>query len=304
MLKLWKDRLLTLGDEGSDGGSGGGDPTPPSQPDFGEAPPRNPRQAIYDKMDADSAPAEGTPTKETPPPTQGAAPPAEPKPDSAPTPPTAEQIEEKRIEDTQRAYHQSQEELKAEREKNAKLQAQIDLAAKYVDFDKLTEHDKREVLKRLEQPVTVKDLEDLKKDLTSKSSPPETPAPDGGLPVNPEDRKAYLEKYLNENPHLIPYAKSGELGGVAVAIARANPELSVEEVGKRASQYFKDRDDQIRRKTEEDLTARKEALGGAGAPRAAQPFPETPAEEGPIDTSAAAEVSSRHERLRRQRQLI
>ena len=247
-------RFLRVEEPGAEGGGGGGGETPPAD----EQRPVSARERVMEKFEP---PDSTTPPKVDDPPKKEEAPPA--KPDSEPPKPPEDPLE-KRFKDTQAAFHKTTEDLAREREARESLQKKIDLVSKYVDWDKLTEHEKQAELEKANQPVTHAELAEMERQKAEKDERER-------LAASAADREKadaeYRDAYRKKHPHVIPYLADGSARGVALAIAQAEPNLSVEEVGEKVAEHFRTFEENIRKRIAEDLNTRKESLDGAGPPK-------------------------------------
>jgi len=289
-----------LAEPGAEGGSGGGgDHTPAPASGLPPLPSASSRERIYDASDAASASekpsAEGEPApKETPPAKDSASSKdgKEPAKEGAEGKVTPDP--EKRIKDTQAAFHKTREELAAERKEKADLKAKLELAAKYVDFDKLAEHDKTQSETDLDQPLTKRDLK-AKEDAEAKEKA------DRAATSEKESMDRFVEKFVTDNPHVKPYIDNGEAKGVyelaATRIWNDNPEISktelMEKAAKEVADHFRKSDEAKRKEVARELTTRRESLDqGRTPPSGGQPG--GGGDEGDETDSPSAEIARRH----------
>jgi hypothetical protein len=235
------------------------------------------RERIYDN--ADAAPNSGTEGVEAPP--APAADPAKPpaSPDSAkagdvtPDPDkgkgTPDPVAEKRVRDAQAALHTStQENARLKREK-AEAEAKLAKVGKYVDLDKLEEHDKTEVEADLDKPVTKRDLEALK------TAPPPAEQPsDSPSTLDAPTREKFLEDYYKNNSHVLPYAHSGEAYGVFLKEAeRLGPEIAglseldqLAKIGDAVATHFRTKDAEREKAIAARINTKRENIGAGTLP--------------------------------------
>lgn len=283
-------RFLRVDEPGAEGGGGGGgEPSPPAD----EQKPVSAREKIMEKFES----PESTPQPEAPP-KKEEAPPA--KPDSEPPKPPEEPLE-KRFKDTQTAFHKSQEQLRVVGEARESLQKKIDLVSKYVDWDKLTEHEKTAELEKANQPVTHAELAEMER---QKSEKEERERTDKAVSEATEAEQKFLVSFRTKHPHVVPYIESGAARGVALAIATADPNLNLEEIGEKVATHFKTLEEGIRKRVADELNTRKESLDGAGPPKSSGTMPDEGGGDRPADYTTGGEISERKARLTRQRTLI
>lgn len=268
--------LLTQAEPGSEGGGGGGGETPASG--LPPLPSTSARERIYDN--ADASPNSGSDGVEAP----TATPEATPKPpadlqsagpdsakakDSAPAPAkgdTPDPVSEKRVKDAQAAFTKGQQDLAAERKARKEAEAKIAKVSKYVDMEKLDEHDKTESEKELDQPVTKRDLEALK---AASPAPADTPS---GSTLDPETRQKFLDDYYTKNAHVKSYADSGEAYGVFLKAAeRLGPEIAglseldqLAKIGEAVSDHFRTVDSEREKKIAERLNTKRSNISAGG----------------------------------------
>jgi hypothetical protein len=293
---MFKHLLLSLAEPGTegDGGSGGGGEAHAPASAVGPLPASSAREKIYEAADSQAAgadvPAEGD--KATPDATPPKEPSKEPQKDSAPdgkpkspgkdTKP--DDPAEKRIKETQRAFHQKSEEAAKERKAREEAEAKLKMVEKYVDFQKLEEYDKAEEEKRLDQPLTRRDLEEIAKAKEEKTA-------DDSLssPISEEDSQKFLDDYYGKNKHVIPYVESGEAYGVFLKTAeKMGPELQgispleqLERIGKAVSDYFLQRDKEREKQIAERINTRRSAISlGESLPSAGKPRGDDPDDVG------------------------
>jgi hypothetical protein len=261
------------------------------------------RERIYDH--ADAAPNSGSEGVEAPP--APAADPAKPpaSPDSAkagdatPDPDkgkgTPDPVAEKRVKDAQAALHvQTQENARLKREK-AESDAKLAKVGKYVDLEKLDEHDKTEVEADLDKPVTKRDLEALKT-----ASPPAEQPSDSPSTLDAPTREKFLSDYYAANAHVIPYAQSGEAYGVFLKEAeRLGPEIAglseldqLSKIGDAVSTHFRTKDVEREKAIAARLNTKRENIGAGSLPGTGG-APGTGETEDPGD-DPAAEVAHRN----------
>jgi hypothetical protein len=270
-MSMFKNHLLTLAEPGSDGGAGGGGEPPDSG--VPPLPSVSARERIYDH--ADASPNSGIEGAEAPP--APAADPAKPPgtPDSAkageaiPDPDkgkaTPDPVAEKRVKDAQAALHiQTQENARLKKEK-AESDAKLAKVGKYVDFDKLEDHDRTESEKELDQPVTKRDLEALK---------PPAPAPESTDPLTAEERLSFLSDFYEKNPHVKPFAENKMAYGVFLAEAeRLAPETAgkspleqLQIVGASVSAFFRNFDATKEKEIAERLNTKRANISAGSLP--------------------------------------
>lgn len=303
---------LSLAEPGAEGGSGGGGPLQPqggpTLPPLSQTVARQEMEKGLASSDPDSgeqgANPEGgkEPGKETPP--------VEVKPDSenpekANTAPEGEEEGEKSA-DPETRINQAKARMHAATTKAAKLEkeltdlkAKVDLANKYVDWDKLSAYDKEQVEAELGRPLTKKDLEELKT-ITATTSPTEEPE-SSESPADGEVEKSevdtFVEKFLLDNPHVLPYIETGEADGVVAKLstkidtdpewAKKTPAQRLTELGKRVGDFFRNRDAEKEKAFAEKQTTRRTSLEHGGLPRAAGGAP--PPAEGAQETDNPSE---------------
>jgi len=274
---MFKNLLFTLAEPGSEGGSGGGGDLPVSG--IPPLPSVSARERIYDN--ADAAPNSGTEGTEAPPapPAEPATPPASPDSakagDAAAAPAkgkegTPETVAEKRIRDAQAALHESTQKLaKLAKEKEAS-DAKLAKVGKYVDLDKLEEHDKTEVEKELDQPVTKRDLVALK----APASP--VPPAESSSTLDAPTKEKFLSDYYERNPHILPYAKDGQAYGVFLKEAeRLGPEIAglseleqLTRIGDAVANHFRSADAEKERQIADRLNKKRSDISAGGLPPA------------------------------------
>jgi phosphoglycolate phosphatase-like HAD superfamily hydrolase len=292
--QLFRPQFPRLDEPGTEGGGGGGGAE--ITPVVDEQRPVSAREKIMEKFEAPDSASE---PKEEVPPKKDEAPPA--KPDSAASAPLTEDEAIKRWKDTQASYTKNQQVLAEERQKRESLQKQIDMVSKYVDMDKVVEHDKQAELEKGGQPVTHAELAEMER---QKSEKEEAARLEADKTVREQADNEYRDAYRKKHPHVLPYLADGSARGVALAIAQADPTLTVEEVGERVATHFRTYEDTIRKRIANELNTRKESLDGAGAPSPRGSMPEEGGGETPADYSASGELAERKARLSRQRTLI
>lgn len=298
---MFRNRLLTLEEPGSDGGAGGGGESPATG--VPPLPSVSARERIYDH--ADAAPNSGSPGTEAPP--APAADPAKPpvSPDSAkagdatPDPDkgkgTPDPVAEKRVKDAQAALHaQTQENARLKKDK-AEADAKLAKVGKYVDLEKLEEHDRTETEADLDKPVTKRDLEALK------TAPPPAEQPsDSPSTLDAPTREKFLSDYYEKNAHVLPYAQSGEAYGVFLKEAeRLGPEIAglseLEQLGKigdAVSTHFRTKDAEREKAIAARINTKRENIGAGSLPGTGG-APGTGEVEDPGD-DPAAEVAHRN----------
>jgi len=239
------------------------------------------RERIYDN--ADAAPNSGDDGVTAPP--APAADPAKPpeSPDSAkageatPDPDkgkgkvvvVAPDPAEKRVKDAQAALHaQTQENARLKREK-AESDAKLAKVGKYVDLDKLEEHDKTETEADLDKPVTKRDLESLK------TAPPPAEQPsDSPSTLDAPAREKFLSDYYAANAHVLPYAQSGEAYGVFLKEAeRLGPEIAglseldqLTKIGDAVATHFRTKDADREKAIAARINTKRENIGAGSLP--------------------------------------
>jgi hypothetical protein len=283
---MLKNLLFSLAEPGTEGGSGGGGGTP-SAPESGLPPlsAASAREKIYDSADSRDAgadaPAEGAQAKPdaTPPAKDSAPADGKPKDDGKGK---ADDAAEKRIKDTQRMAHEKAEEAAKEKKRADEAEAKLKKVGKYVDFDKLEEHDKTEEEKRLDQPLTRRDLKELQE---TQQPPAEPPTPS----LSAEDSEKFLADYYDKNKHVVPYVESGEAYGVFLKTAeKMGPEIAglseveqLTKIGEAVSEHFRQRDAGKEREIAERLNTKRTAISSGGVPPAGmQPRGEEPEDPG------------------------
>jgi hypothetical protein len=261
------------------------------------------RERIYDH--ADAAPNSGSEGAEAPP--APAADPAKPpaSPDSAKagdaaTDPdkgkgTPDPVSEKRVKDAQAALHtQTQENARLKREK-AEADAKLAKVGKYVDLDKLEEHDRTETDAELDKPATRRDLEALK------TAPPPAEQPsDSPSTLDAGTREKFLSDYYATNAHVLPYAQSGEAYGVFLKEAeRLGPEIAglseldqLAKIGDAVSTHFRTKDAEREKAIAAKLNIKRENIGAGSLPGSGG-APGTGEADDPGD-DPAAEVAHRN----------
>jgi len=297
---MLKNLLLTLAEPGSEGGSGGGGA--PEAPVVGlpPLPSAASREKIYDASDAapatDAPPAE-TDKKETPPAKDSEKTDAGKGKEKADAEGTKADPE-KRIKDTQAAFHKTREDLAVERKEKAELKAKLDLVAKHVDLDKLTEYDKTQAEAELDQPLTKRDLK-AKEDAEAKAR-----AEAERTRIDAAEKEAtdkFVEKFVTDNPHVKPHLDSGAAKGVwevaATRIWNENPEISKQELLEKAAievaDHFRKLDANTRKEVAKELTTRRESLDQGRTP-ASGGAPSGGSEEDDATDSPQAEFARRN----------
>lgn len=265
---------LTLADVDAGGGSGGGgNTTSETTTGAGPLPGQRARTDLYNRIEPDSAPSDSGETNQTPDtePAEGEpdSPPSE-ETDSAPAQTTEQEPGEpaqkgkqpkrdQRVSEAQRALHQTREEARLAREEAEKLKADLALAQKYVDFDKLRDYDKEQSTKDLDKPLTKRDLQELQK-----PQPRETDT----TAKEEAERQKYLEGYVKKHPHMDHYLSSKEAYGVFLKTAEElGPEASLDEIGDAVADYFKKVDTERERKVAERITKQRRNITSGDVPR-------------------------------------
>lgn len=297
----FRPHRLTLAEPGAEGGTGGGGPAPiqGTVPQLSQAVARAEMENRLASPDPNSDGAGAHPEGEGT--SAEGAPPAGVKPDSEdPTKgkPPAEGEEggeeptdpEKRVSHAKAKMHAATTEaarLKKEnedlREELTDAKAKVSLANKYVDWDKLSAYDKEQMETELGRPLTRKDLEELKSMAAGKGAGTEPPKDQGqpGGELSPAEVDTFVEKFLKDNPHVLPYVDTGEAQGVVAKVSAAvekeladkTPLERLQELGKRVGEFFRNKDAQREREAAERLTTRRTALDQAGGPRASAGSP-------------------------------
>lgn len=226
------------------------------------------------------------------------------KKEEPPTPPAAADTTEKRLRDTQAALHKAIAEGKSSAEKLAELQAKLDLVTKYVDMDKLTAHEKEQAEKLLDEPVTLRQLQESLSKIKPESTPAEQPAAGASPEEIRKDQEAWVGKYLESHPHMAPHFESRAAVGVAQKIGAEHPDWTLDQIGEEVSKHFLDLESGIEKRVSERLTKTRTSLSEAGTPQAGSGTPagSTPEDETP-DT-AGAEVARRRAVLAGQRRFL
>lgn len=282
---------------GAEGGSGGGGSKPAPESGLPPLPSASSREKIYDLADAAPAPDSPTDAGE---PAKKEAPPAG-KPDSAAPEGGKEAAKkgeegkpvdpEKRMKDTQAAYHKSREELASEKAKNEELSKKVALYEKYVDPEKLAEHDKAQEEAELDKPLTKRELRDKEEaEKKAKSQAEEA-----------ERIQKFTDQFVKDNPHVAPYLESGEAKGVyekaAMKIWDENPSISqvdlMEAAGKVVAEHFRKTDEAKRAQVAQELTTRRESLSqGRTPPSGGQPG--SGSDDADPGDDPGAEIARRH----------
>lgn len=306
MTSMFGNRLLTLAEPGSDGGAGGGGESPVTG--VPPLPSVSARERIYDHADAD--PNSGSEGTEAPPApaADSAKPPASlpsAGPDSAkagdaiPDPDkgkrTPDPVSEKRVKDAQGALTQANQVLADERRARAAAEAKLAKVGKYVDLEKLDEHDRTEMEADLDKPVTKRDLEALKT-----ASPPAEQPSDSPSTLDAPTREKFLSDYYANNAHVLPYAQSGEAYGVFLKEAeRLGPEIAglseldqLSKIGDAVATHFRTKDAEREKAIAARLNTKRENVGAGSLPGTGG-APGTGEVEDPGD-DPAAEVAHRN----------
>ena len=273
---MFKNLLLTLAEPGSEGGSGGGgEPLATGIPPLPSA---SARERIYDHADAAPNSESSGEKAPTAPAADPATPPASPdsaKAGDAPAAPakgaegTPDPVAEKRVKDAQAALTKANQALAEERKKVAEAQGKVTLYEKYVDPVKIVEHDKTEVEKELDQPLTKRDLASLKPASPTAEQPPDTPST-----LDAPTREKFLSDYYATNAHVLPYAQSGEAYGVFLKEAeRLGPEISglseldqLSKIGDAVATHFRARDAAKEKEIADRLNKKRTDISAGGLP--------------------------------------
>lgn len=326
-MNFLKERRLSLSppgtgvDEPGGAASFGGDRPLPS---------KAARQEIEDKIapaDSGEKKEEGAPgaepKKETPPEPAKAADsedptkvkpkaeepaPAKTKEEGAPVTPTpGGDTTEKRLRDTQAALHKAIAEGKTTSAKATELQAKLDLVTKYVDMDKLSEHDKAQAEKLMDEPVTLRQLQEtLSKLQTPKEEKPsEESTPAGTSPEDlKKDQEVWVGKYLDSHPHMKPHFESRAAVGVAQKVGADHPDWTLDQIGEEVSKHFLELESGIERKVSERLTKTRESLAEGASPSAGAGTPGGSSPEDTTPDTPGGEVARRRAVLAGQRRFL
>lgn len=272
------------------------------------------------KPSEEGAPA-AEPKKETPPgpaspvpdsedPTKGkpkAEEPAPAKKEDTKPPVSPPDTTEKRLRDTQAALHKAIADGKTSSAKLTELQAKLDLVTKYVDMDKLSEHDKAQAEKLMDEPVTLRQLQEtISKLQTPHEEKPTEETPSG---ISPEDLRKEQEKwvgnYLENHPHMKPHFEAGAAIGVAQKIGAEHPDWTLDQIGEEVSKHFLGLESGIERRVSERLTKTRESLSEGASPSAGTgtPVSSTSTEDTTQDTPGG-EVARRRAVLAGQRRFL
>ena len=271
---MLKNLLLTLAEPGSEGGTGGGGPSAAPVSGLPPLPSASSRERIYDASDAKAAPETppaGAGETETPPAKDSEKPPADKGKGKEADAEGTKADPEKRIKDTQAAYHKTREDLAAEKKAREESDRKLALAAKYVDFDKLAEHDKTQTEAELDTPVTKRELK-VKEDAEAKAK-----ADADRLRIDAAEKEAtdaFVAKFVKDHPHVKVHLDSGAAKGVweveATRIWNESPDLSKAELMEKAalavSDHFRKQDEANRKQIAKELTTRRESLDQGRTP--------------------------------------
>lgn len=304
--------LLSLAEPGTEGGSGGGGTSPTPETGPPPLPAGVAREKIYDHSDSPIPGTEAPPA--TPAATPGETPSATGKPNSADAPaategaekgkPAAEDPAEKRIRDQQAAFTQSQQNLSTEKKRADALEAKLKLAEKYVDFDKLTEHDKSEIEKAKDRPVTVRDLEALRPAAAAPAEP--APLPSTGPLLSNEEVDVLMNAFFEKNPHVAARKAASATGEGAIwgafralketmndELAPLSPKDRLIRLGDAVAQHFREEDAAKEREIAERLNTRRGAIAAGDTPGSGGQPRTTPADDAGDDP--ATEIARRNE---------
>lgn len=318
---------LTLAEPGAEGGSGGGGPAEPQGriPQLSQAVARQEMENRLESPDPNSG-GEGTKPKDEGKPGEEA-PPAGVKPDSETATDGKPKAEgetsgeeptdpEKRVDHAKAKMHaattkaaQLERENETLRKELSDAKTKVDLANKYVDWDKLTTYDKEQMEVELGRPLTRKDLQELK-GMATGTPPAEEPAKEAGKTADGEPSQAdvdkFVEKFLTDNPHVLPYVDTGEAQGVVAKISAAvekehadkTPLERLTELGKRVGDFFRKRDAEKEKEFADRLTTKRTALEQGGSPRASGGAPPTAGGDDAADDPATYIAERQAQRAR------